>query len=149
MGYIIKEPTGGDLVKFETFVPSASFNQLQIIPFPLAITQIPNKVFCIVSAFIQYNGSAVANNFQYMYITNAGRTCASYQNTLPSMGLNALGASQFLVNIQIDAIGVQKYGSIYFSNDFFLTVDSILTPRNGDALVTVYGYYFELMTPFV
>jgi hypothetical protein len=150
MGYIIKEPTGGDLVKFETFVPDASVNLLNVIPFDLGIPVIPNKIFSIVSAFIQYDGRILMNSFFYMWIKQNGFEIATYDTRggIPALALNPNRVAQFLVNSAIDSTGLKNVGSNQGNAPYTLSTDNILTPRTGNILITVYGYYFNQLPLF-
>lgn len=150
MGFLIKPPGGNDLVKFEIFVPSASVNLLNVVPYDLGIPIVPNKSFAITNAFIQYDGTVLMNNFFYMWIKQGVIPCATYdtRGAIPFFALGGNRVAQFLVNIAADSTGVLNYGSQSQAIPFTLSTDDIFTPRTGNLLITVYGYYFNQLPIF-
>ena len=152
MGYIIDNASAGGLVKFETFVPSADVNLLNIVPYDLNIPIVSNKTFALVNAFIQYDGPVLMNNFFYMWIKQGSIPMATYdtRGAIPFFALGGKRVAQFLVNINVDSTGVKNYGSQSQQIlPFTLSTDNIFTPRDGNILITTYGYYFNELPPFV
>lgn len=144
MGYIIKESSTGDLVKFETIIRAADMQQLATAPYDLTPTQKAGFIFSPVSAYIQVNGTTQYSNFLHLWITQQGagtEVSATFGRTANNILIPG-ALSSFIVNIDHGTTPTNKFGVRQVVNrDYVLEMNIDDSSGDGDGKVTIYGYY--------
>jgi hypothetical protein len=141
MGYLIKEAKN-DLVKVETIISAADMQTLHSAPYTLTSTIKTGFIFYIVSATIQVNGSAIYNNWTYLWIWQGGgiNKAASMVKSLGNTLVPSAG-NTFAINVDVN-FGVVKYGTFIDPNrDYILEMNVDDPTGDGKAVVTLYGIY--------
>ena len=138
MGYLIQN--SGELVKIVVTIKESELQGMGTTPIQV-VTQNPGQVFCVVNAFLQIESTGTAySGFTHMNLTDgAAFVYASY-------GYNSFGVNitaSFICSLKHP---VNQFGAAFDSTrDIFLqsTVDP--TAGTGDGLLTMYGYYINLI----
>jgi hypothetical protein len=138
MGYLIQN--SGDLVKIVVSLKEGELQNMGTTPIKV-VTQSAGKVFCVVNAFLQLDSAGTAySGFTHMNLTDGSAfVYASYDYN--SFGANI--TASFICSLKHP---VNKFGAAFDSTrDIFLqsTVDP--TAGTGDGLLTIYGYYLNLI----
>jgi hypothetical protein len=137
MGYLINS---NDLVKITTLIREADLQTIGTTPVQV-ITQRPGTCFCIVNAFLQIESTGTAySGYTHMQLTDGAALVYA------SFGYNSFNINQVASFICSLKHPVNQFGATFDpGRNIFLesTVDP--TAGTGDGLLTMYGYYLNLI----
>jgi hypothetical protein len=137
MGYLIQS---NDLVKITKSIREAGLQNMGTTPIQV-VTQRPGTCFCLVNAFLQIDSTGTAySGYTHMQLTDgAALVYASFgYNTLQTTFVGS-----FICSLKHP---VNQFGATFDpSRNIFLTSTVDPTAGTGDGLLTMYGYYLNLI----
>jgi hypothetical protein len=138
MGYLIQN--SGELVKIVVTIREADLQNMGTTPIQV-VTQNPGQCFCVVNAFLQTDSTGTAyTGFTHMQLTDGAAS------VFCSFGYNSFVSPQIASFICSLKHPVNQFGAVFDpSRSIFLesTVDP--TAGSGNGLLTMYGYYLNLI----
>jgi hypothetical protein len=137
MGYLIQS---NDLVKITKSIREAELQTMGTTPIQV-VTQRPGTCFCVVNAFLQIDITGTAySGYTHMQLTDgAALVYASFGYSTLQIGF----VNSFICSLKHP---VNQFGATFDSTrDIFLTSTIDPTAGDGDGLLTMYGYYLNLI----
>jgi hypothetical protein len=138
MGYLIQN--SGELVKITKNIQQSEILTLSTNPI-LLVDNTSTRIFCVVNAFLQLEATgSVYSGYTYMQLTDQATLVYASLDITP---LQPAFVYSFICSVQHPST---TFGSVYSpTRDIFLKSNTNPTGGSGDALLTMYGYYINVI----
>jgi hypothetical protein len=138
MGYLIQNL--GELVKITKSIQQSEILTLSTNPI-LLVDNTSTSIFCVVNAFLQLEATgSIYSGYNYMQLTDGATLVYA------SMDINTIQPAfvySFICSVRHPST---LFGSAYNgTRDIFLKSNTNPTAGSGDALLTMYGYYINVI----